>query len=304
MDGQYRALPLNPLRAFAVASRHRSFTAAANYMGVSQVAISRQISTLENYLGVKLFDRDARSVKLTEAGRAFSQEISGLFDDLEAATKRVRERQNDFTVNLRVYPTFAHYWLMPRLQGFMEQYPDFRIQLETTVEPLDFRGTHLDVAIQLGHGVWRDSKCRELFPEIVDIVCSPSYAEGLTTRGNGRTLESSRLLHAKYRRREWEIISRVSGFSVDRLEGMEFESSLLLYKAAQEGFGLAIGQLELIADEIRSGTLVRPFNLSVDTGAAFYVVWPTLKSVSPPARRFVDWILGRLDRKPEFFKYS
>lgn len=86
MDRKLSNLPLNPLRTFAVASRHRTFTAAANHMGVTQVAISRQIVTLENYLGVKLFERSVRSVKLTEAGRAFGHEVAVHFDALERAT--------------------------------------------------------------------------------------------------------------------------------------------------------------------------------------------------------------------------
>ena len=76
MEERYRSLPLNPLRAFAIASRHRSFTAAARHMGVSQVAISRQISILEAYLGVKLFERSSHSVKLTDIGRSFGHEIT------------------------------------------------------------------------------------------------------------------------------------------------------------------------------------------------------------------------------------
>lgn len=177
MDRRYRDLPLNPLRAFAIASQHKTFTSAARHMGVSQVAISRQISTLEDYLGVKLFVRGARSVKLTDVGRSLGLEISVLFEQLEQATHGVLTEESENTIKLRIYPTFAQHWLLPRLREFQTLYPEYRFRLDTTVEPLDFRGTHLDVAIQLGHGTWRDAKCRKLFDETVDVVCSPGYAQ-------------------------------------------------------------------------------------------------------------------------------
>ena len=163
-------LPLNPLRSFAVASRHKTFTAAAQELGVSQVAISRQISILEDYLDVSLFERGVRSAKLTEVGRAFGMEIAGLFDDLERATQRMISHETEGTVSLRVHPTVAHHWLMPKLMDFTRRHLDIRVRFDTRVEPLDFRGTHLDVALQLGTGDWRNARSLTLWEEEVDVV--------------------------------------------------------------------------------------------------------------------------------------
>lgn len=302
MDRTYRNLPLNPLRAFAVASRHRSFTAAAQEMGISQVAVSRQIAILEGYLGVKLFERSARAAKLTHAGRVFGQEIAALFDDLEGAARRILASEAESTINLRVYPTFAHHWLLPRLSAFTTANPQYRVRFDTAVEPLDFRGTHLDVAVQLGHGTWRDAKCRKLFDEVVDVVCSPAYAGRLDGPTADAMLEKADLLQAKYRRREWEVWAADARTEASPREGMEFDSSLLLYSAAKQGFGLAVGQLDLLRAELDSGALVRPFDRPVATGAAFYVVWPTTKSVSTRTRRFIDWLLESCGEKPAFFR--
>lgn len=302
MDEKYKSLPLNPLRAFSIASRHRTFTSAANHMGVSQVAISRQISILENYLGVKLFDRGTRSVKLTEAGRAFGHEISDLFEQIELATKRILSNERESTVNLRIYPSFAHHWLMPKLSMFTDQHSDYRIRLDTAVEPLDFRGTHLDVALQLGHGNWRDSKSRKLFDEKVDVVCSPKYLNRFGKLDTIADLTGAKLLHSKYRRREWSVWAETFKADINSLEGMEFESSLLTYSAAKQGFGLAIGQLDLLRTELESGELIRPLNLECETGSAFYVVWPTMTSVSTKTRHFIDWLLTEAGEAPEFFK--
>jgi LysR family glycine cleavage system transcriptional activator len=304
MERRYRDLPLNPLRAFAVASQHKTFTSAARYMGVSQVAISRQISTLEDYLGVKLFVRGARSVKLTEVGRSFGQEVSVLFEQLEQSTHAVLSDESENTIKLRIYPTFAQHWLLPRLGEFQALYPDYRLRLDTTVEALDFRGTHLDVAIQLGHGSWRDSKCRKLFDETVDVVCSPGYAQDRNWFAGARDLATAELLHAKYRRKEWEIWAAEAKVEIDHLSGQEFDSSLLVYSAAQHGFGLALGQVALLARELKAEQLIRPFRKPVVTGAGFHVIWPTTKSVSTKTRNFIDWLLETSGETREFFKRS
>ncbi|MEO3388017.1 LysR substrate-binding domain-containing protein [Mesorhizobium sp. CAU 1741] len=293
---------MNPLRAFAVASRHKTFTAAAEYMGVSQVAVSRQVSILEDYLNVKLFERGSRSVRLTHVGRAFSHEIVGLFEDLENATQRILANESDQTIRLRIYPTTAHYWLMPRLPDFKARYPEYRVRLDTSVEPLDFRGTHLDVAIQMGRGEWADARYRRLMDVTIDAVCSPSYLEVSGPLNTPRDLRPSDLLHARYRRREWEAWSNAVGVDVDHHRGLEFESSLLTYSAALSGMGIAMGQLEFLGQELADKRLVRPFKRPATMDAAFYIIWPTLTSVSTKARHFIDWVLEQAEQPSEFFK--
>ena len=172
-------------------------------MGVTQVAISRQISILENYLGAQLFERRRQSVKLTPLGRALGRQIAPLFDQIESVTVDVLRAERQHVVNLRAYPTFAYHWLMPKLSVFKQQNPDFDIRLDTTVAPLDFRGTHLDLAIQLGSGDWPDAKARKLFDEEVDAVCSPEYKAMFNDFENADELKNANLLHARYRRRDW-----------------------------------------------------------------------------------------------------
>lgn len=290
MEERYRSLPLNPLRAFAIASRHRSFTAAARHMGVSQVAISRQISILEAYLGVKLFERSSHSVKLTDIGRSFGHEIAGLFDGIERATRQIVADENDATINVRVYPSFLNHWLMPRLQAFTALYPQYRVRFDTTVEPLDFRSTYLDLAIQLGQGSWREAKAQWLFDERVDAVCSLACAERLASQVALRQIADTDILQSKYRREEWGIWAAGAGVTLGACTSTEFDSSLLTYSAARQGFGLAIGQLALLRPELEAGALVRPFACEVATGAAFYAVWPTTKSLGLKTRRFIDWL--------------
>ena len=302
MDDKRLNLPLNPLRAFAVASRHKTFTAAAEEMGVTQVAISRQIAILENYLNVRLFERGSRSAKLTEVGRAFGFEIAGIFDELERATQRMLAHESESTIHLRVYPSIAHHWLLPRLPDFTARHPELRVRLDTVVAPLDFRGTHLDVAIQLGTGGWRDTRSRKLFDEMVDVVCSPAYLARLPVLRTPEDVRGAELLHSRYRRRAWEDWGEAMGVEINHRDGMEFDSSLLTYSAAQQGFGLAMGQVRVLEKEIADGRLICPLERPIPSGSALHVVWPTTVSVSIKTRHFIDWLLEQVGETPEFFR--
>jgi LysR family transcriptional regulator, glycine cleavage system transcriptional activator len=295
-------LPLNPMRAFAVASRHRSFTAAAKELGVTQVAVSRQIALLEDYLGVQLFERDSRSARLTDIGRAYGQEISAHFEGLERATARLLNIERSNTIQLRIYPSVAHFWLLPRLAQFTTQFPGLRVRLDTRVEPLDFRGTQLDLAIQLGHGPWREGRSRKLLDERVDVVCAPEYAARIAPLTRAADVGKGDLLHSRYRRRAWEHWAERQNVTLDHMRGVEYDSSLLTYSAAAQGFGLAIGQIDLLAGELAAGRLVAPLNAPILTGQAFHVIWPTTLSVSTKTRKFIDWLLQEAGEPPEFFR--
>ncbi len=298
-----KAIPLNPLHVFAVASRHTTFTAAANELGVTQVAVSRQIAVLEDFLKTQLFERRSQSIKLTVVGRALSHKIEPLFHEIEAATLDVLDVGRQFTVNLRTYPTFANHWLMPRLGLFKNDHPDFDIRLDTRVEPLSFRGSHLDAAIQLGTGEWAEASARKLFDEEVDAVCSPEYAARFDNFTNPADVGRATLLHARYRRREWEQWARTGDHAIDPRRGCEFASSLLAYSAAVNGLGIAMGQLALLENELATGRLVRPFGRALATGNAFWVVWPTTISASTMTRRLIDWVLVSAGQVPEFFTH-
>ncbi|MFT7028620.1 MAG: LysR family glycine cleavage system transcriptional activator [Paracoccaceae bacterium] len=301
MDKMLPRLPLNPMRAFAVASRHRTFTAAAQELGVTQVAVSRQIALLEDHLGVQLFDRDGRSAKLTDIGRAYGQEIAEHFDGLEAATARLLDLERSSTIQLRVYPSVAHFWLLPRLSRFTARHPGLRVRMDTRVMPLDFRGTQLDCAIQLGAEPWREARSRKLFDERVDVICAPGYAARVGPITAPADVARGELLHSRYRRRAWERWGDAHGVSVDHLAGLEFDSSLLTYSAAAQGFGLAIGQVDLLEGELAAGRLIAPLAAPTMTGQAFHVIWPATLSVGTNTRRFVDWLLEESERSPEFF---
>jgi LysR family glycine cleavage system transcriptional activator len=294
-------IPLNPLRTFCVASRHSTFTDAARTLGVTQVAVSRQVSVLEKYLNTRLFDRDLNSVRLTEAGQAFSRKLLPLFDDIETTVMQLRERERDDVVSLCVYPTFCKSWLLPRMVGILGATPKFSVRFDTRVVPLDFRKEFVDVAIQLGTGEWPGAKSRLLFPEVLDAVCSPGYAEWLGASSESKELpQGASLLHAKYRRREWDRWAEMSGWNIENAVSIDFQSSILSYEAAEHGLGLSMAQLPLIDAKLVSGELVQPFQAPQSTGQGFYIVWPTITSVAPSTKLFIDRALRAAGQAAEF----
>lgn len=294
-------IPLNPLRTFCVASRHSTFTDAAKTLGVTQVAVSRQVAVLEKYLNTRLFDRDLNSVRLTQAGQALSRNLLPLFDDIEAIVMQLREREREDVVSLCVYPTFCKSWLLPRMIGILGAKPKFSVRFDTRVLPLDFRKEFVDVAIQLGSGQWAGAKSRLLFPEVLDAVCSPLYAKWIRTCAESKELpRDASLLHAKYRRREWERWAEMAGWNIENAISIDFQSSILSYEAAEHGLGLSMAQLPLIDAKLVSGELVQPFQAPQSTEQGFYVVWPTITSVAPSTKLFIDRVLRAAGQQAEF----
>ena len=154
--------PLNPLHVFEVASRLMSFTKAAAELNVTQSAVSRQISTLEGAINVKLFNRGRDGISLTESGEAYRSEIGPAFARILSATNEIRDCRQSAPLRLRVYSTFAARWLIPRLPAFTARHPGIEFRMNTGVQPVDFSRDSADMAIQFGDGNWTDISCKKI----------------------------------------------------------------------------------------------------------------------------------------------
>ncbi|WP_338663878.1 LysR substrate-binding domain-containing protein [Pararoseomonas sp. SCSIO 73927] len=282
--------PFNPLHAFTVAARLGSFTRAAEVLGVSQAAVSRQVAVLEGYLGVRLFQRERHGSALTPEGRVLQEELGPAFEQIAAAAERVRREARGAPLRLRVYSTFAAKWLLPRLHRFEAAHPGIAVRLSHAVAPTDFRRDPVDLAIQLGDGRWPGLEARPLLPDVLQPVCSPRLLEGgPPLRGPG-DLPGHRMLVSRYRRTDWR--DWLAGIGRPELlrEGMEFTSSVLTYQAAAEGLGVAIGQMALLEQDVRAGLLVPLFGLPVRRALAYHAVWPADRPPDRKAQAFLDWL--------------
>lgn len=288
-----RLPPLNPLRTFEVAAKCRSFTEAGEELNVTQAAVSRQIAVLEGYFGTSLFDRDARSIQLTDVGRRLQEDISNAFSDLEAATERVFNEEK--LVRIRTYPTLAAKWLMPIVGEFMMRFPQVDIRVETGVRPGDFRKNDTDIAIQFGDGDWPEVRSHRLLDDALTPVCSPGFAAeaGLGQPGD---LEHATLLISKFRSRDWtDWFGFVGHPAMELHKSLTFESSLLTYQAAADGLGIAMGQKSLLRHDIDKQVLVAPFASILTRDLHYWVLWPARRRLSRGGRNFLDWLVARAE---------
>ncbi|MBT6095596.1 MAG: transcriptional regulator GcvA [Rhodospirillaceae bacterium] len=284
--------PLNPLHTFSVAAGLSSFTAAAESLGVSQAAVSRQVAVLENALGVHLFERRGRRVRLTDAGRRYHRDIAAAFDTIEQATRQLASGNDPRTIRVQVYPTFAARWLLPRLAQFSLEHPDCNVRLQTGVGRVDFSRDDIDIAIQFGDGHWPDMEMALVFPDVIEPVCSPRLIEQLGGLRTSDDLARAPILQTRYRNRDWSDWLRSVGSAKPSGERDQyFESSLLAYQAAIEGIGVAMGQVNLLDDAFSAGSLVRPFERPLVRNLGYYALWPERRRVGHGTRRFVDWLL-------------
>ncbi|WP_448956315.1 transcriptional regulator GcvA [Labrys neptuniae] len=293
-----RLPPLNALRAFEAAGRHVSFTKAAEELFVTPGAISRQIKLLEDVLGLELFERTSRDLRIPDEAREYSTALAEAFEQINRATKRLISAHRARSLRIHCPMTFTLRWLMPRLPLFHRLYPTRQIQLTTTLLPMLANLLHLgdaDVVIQMGKGDWPDLVSHRLADSALVPVCSQAYLSSLGGTLTVDKLADATLLTSMARPDDWrDWLDAAGGQTIDDQHGLHFESSALAYQAAMEGIGIAIGQISLIASDLVAGRLVAPFDFVHDNGNAYFLTYTRQAENDPALIEFRDWILGQV----------
>lgn len=289
----HRLPPLNPLRTFVAASRHSSFSRAAEAMNVTQAAVSRQIAVLEAHLGVELFHRHKRSIELTRAGRHYAEAMRRAFDIISSGTEDITFETERDTLNIRAYATFATLWLVPRLARFRAAHPELLLNLTTSAAPVDFEHENVDIAIQIGLPGEAGLRAEPLFPVVLKPVCSPALLGGELTLDAPQDLARAPILQSVFRRGDWRAWLKKAGVQGVDLHGCSlFENSGLAYQAAIAGMGVAMGHVPLMSADVARGALVAPFDVVLRRRHAYCVVHPDRRSLPRRTRLFRDWILA------------
>ena len=187
--------PLNSLRAFEAAARHLSFTKAAGELNVTPAAISHQIKALEEFLGVVLFRRLTRALRLTDAGQAAFPKVREGFDKLAEAVEILRAEEESKVLTVSVSPSFGAKWLVPRLDRFRAAHPDLEIRIDATDRLADFQGDNVDVALRYGMGNYPGLLVDKLFGAEMVPVCSPDLLDGPQPLQRPQDLAHHTLLH-------------------------------------------------------------------------------------------------------------
>ncbi len=287
-----RRIPgLEALVAFEAAARHQSFTRAAVALSLTQSAVCKQIAALEDYLGVALFHRVKKRISLTEAGALYARQIGEDLDRLERHTAALMTHRGERNVlELAAVPTFATRWLIPRLGGFKASHPDITLNLTTRSQPFIFTDTGFDAAIHFGAPQWPGASTVALFGEEVIPVCSPRLLPpaGCTSAA---ALARLPLLHHAGRHDAWpRWFEQAGAAEVDVTAGPRFELFSMLIEAALASLGVALVPRFLAQRELATGELVVPFELSLHSAEAYYLVIPDTPGPSAALRRFADWL--------------
>ena len=281
--------PLNALRAFEAAARHASFTKAAEELGVTQAAVSHQVKTLENALGVKLFRRLTRALALTDAGTALAPELGEAFVRIGRALDRARTREARGTLRLSLLYTFALAFLVPRLGRFARTHPGIDLKLETSSRIVDFDREQVDAAIRYGPGPYPDLHADFLFDDELTPLCSPALARKIRKPAD---VLGFMLLDDHNFWDDWGIWLAAAGLDpgAPRQRAAVFDSTRLAVEAAMEGLGLALGAPFLFENEIKSGRLVAPLKTVAAAGKSYWLVCAKRDAERPSLVAFRAWL--------------
>ena len=296
---QRRALPsLDLLKGFEAAARNLSFTKAAAELYVTQSAVSRQVKTLEEQLGVALFRRHHRDLRLTEEGQTLYKTSGEVLRLLRDVAGRLGARAAGMlTVTTTV--SFAALWLVPRLNDFRRAHPGIDMRLAATNEIQDLEREGIDLAIRYCTPKAAGPGAVRLFGELVFPVCSRSVLAGRTL-ASPQDLSGQVLLHYDDAERRYPWLSWDVWFELTQTHGVKPAGALRfshydqLIQAAIDGQGIALGRSRFVAKWVKLGKLILPFGerymRSPSDSRAFFMVLPRGARARPGVAEFSSWL--------------
>jgi LysR family glycine cleavage system transcriptional activator len=290
-----RQLPaLNALRAFEAAARHESFSRAADELFVTHGAVSHQIRALEADLGVTLFVRDGKRVRLSDIGRQYATEVRTTLATLAEATRRVRAGDRDRRLVVSMLSSFSARWVTPRIGGFIEEHPEINLELLSTNELTDFTREDVDVAIRFASaGKYAGLHSEELLDEVFFPACSPDFQGGNLPRTPADMAEAPLLRSHDERWRPWFDAAGLVDMPEPK-RGVLYEDSSNLLQAAIQGQGIALVRRSLAMHEIVAGRLVRLFNIDGPSPWNYYFVCPPALLGTQRVQTFRTWLLDEI----------
>ncbi|AUG54478.1 LysR family transcriptional regulator [Thalassospira marina] len=283
--------PLNSLRAAEAIGRLGTLQKAAAELNVTAGAISQQIKTLEQFLGIGLFDRTEKGMVPTAAGARLLPGLSTGFAHIRGGVDAALERDdNVLTVTSGV--VFAGKWLVPRLGRFRERHPGIDIRLSTDNHLTAFDHDDVDLGIRFGRGDWPGVRAIKLLDQQILPVCAPSLAERFKKPGD--IARGPRIVDAQsmFVWQDWLDIAGVN----HPIEGTEirYSDAYLALEGAMAGHGAMLGWPVVVQDALKNGDLIEPFNICAPTPFAYWLVSSERRWNRPLVRQFRDWIMEEM----------
>jgi LysR family transcriptional regulator, glycine cleavage system transcriptional activator len=290
-----RLPPLNALRVFEVAARIGGYAAAANELGLTHGAVSRQIAALERWMGRRLFVRSGRRMIATPVGRAFAAEVSLSFDRVTAAAEACGRPGARRLLRVSAPTSFAMRWLIPRLVTFHADHPDIEVAV-TTVSTVneELRGG-FEVAIRRGsarHNAWPQHSASHILDDVDTLIMSPDLFAERPIR-DPADVAGHLLLASETRSGDWTDWLDAAGLS--HLVGHRrqvFDHFFVTYQAIADGIGIGVGPLPLLAADIELGRIVTPLPEITVRRAGYVALVPFDADKTSPLRTFIDWLVA------------
>ncbi len=292
----FRLPPLSSLRVFEAAARHNSFRKAADELNLTASAVSHGVQTLENWLGVELFHRQARRLRLTGAGEIYAPLVNQALSVIAKATDQLPGRKATGTLAVSSAPTFANRILLPRLEKFAVQFPDIRVTIDTSLRLVDLTLDEFDIAIRFTSMKKPASNWTLLGVETLIPVCSAGLKKQFSAASDAILLSRAPLIHVTSVTADWHHWFRESGTpapsSID--SGLRVDTFQMAFDAAKRGLGIVLGRRPLVDDDIESGHLVPLIGRTIPSGSGYWLVAAETDFQKPEVKLFRRWLLSEL----------
>ncbi len=302
------------MRAFEAAARHLSLTKAASELNVTPSALSHQIRGLEDHLGAKLFDRGVRSIALTAAGKALQPGLQAGFVHIRDALASLNRLSDERVLVVSTPPGFTSKWLAPRLYRFSLAHPEIDLRVSSSIRNANFIADGVDVAVRnLPVNAAHDDalEVEKLIDQSLAPVCSPAFVERYGPFTSPDMLKGAPLIHDDSLAGRAEMPTWADWFAAagvrdaDVSRGLRFNSADHALDATVEGAGVLLTHNALAYDDLRTGRLVMPFDLTVPSGRCYAFVCPKERRESANLRAFRGWLRNEVavGRRAEIFGF-
>ena len=297
------SIPLSAIRIFEAAARLKSFTRAAEELGVTQAAVSWQVKALERRLAQPLFLRLPREVQLTPGGERLARAATEAVNLLRAALSDMTETAEG-VLAVTTLETLAIQWLAPRLGAFQISHPKLAVRLETSGRLVDLARENIDLAIRSGSGTWPGMEAIRLFPSIVTPMLSPVLAEQVGPIEHPEDLRKAPLIGLADEWDAWFAAAGAAGGHVPSGPRRAADLQTVEVASARAGQGVVLASPIYFSTEIAAGRLLQPFDVMVDYNAGIWLVYPAERRRSPKIAAFRQWITDAVANDPVIARFA
>lgn len=295
-----RPISAGHLRAFEAVARHLNFRAASEEMALTQSAVSRQIQSLEEEVGVPLFLRHTRAVELTSAGAQLLMAVSNALPRIDGAVRQIRQSAGRRSVALTTFASFASMWLIPRLEQFQRDHPDIDIRIDASDQTLDLEVADVDLALRYGPMATMPPHAVRLFGEQLTPVASPWLLKSGPALKKPADIANFTLIEAgdaHSTHLEWLTWRRwFDEHGLPKLQPkrwLYFNYAYQMVQAALTGQGIVLARLPMIAESLANGDLVEPLpHQRMDSPMAYWLLIGPRSAQRPEIKGFCDWLMS------------